>query len=700
MVIMRKFVNKFFVVIFALFIVPRVLCASGNGEMAIVEGVTPISIAQLKEWKDEPNTYLLDANTPEVRNQYGYIPGAIAINVENWTKKLPADKNARLLFYCLNRLCFASSEAALIAINLGYKNTFVMLDGIEKWILDGNEVERIPGTDSSIVKKVLASDKLTDKDIKDYHDNIHSGLVLSKVPSCRDCHGESVKPGVTNAIDKKSMNSKRKVNENCASCHDKEAKTFYTSVHSQQVNPGSNVPKCTDCHSIHLSKKYFYQGRDIINIRKMADEKCGECHEKEQEKYHESFHGKAMLLNSPTQIPSVASCYDCHGTHNIHKVSDPRSTLSKENRVETCKECHPKSNENFANFIAHADHSNKDKNPQLYWTYIFMTGLLISVFSFFGIHTFLWCLRLIKTKLQNPQAWKEAKEKRHHNEVKIQRFTWLHKIQHFFLAASFLGLSFSGLPQKFYTSSWAQSMIDMMGGSIMATKIHHISAVIMFIVFFSHIAEILYRAYQNREGAMTDGKFDFMKFLRKLFGPDSLMPRWQDFIDIKDHFKWFIGIGQRPQFDRFTYWEKFDYLAVFWGMFIIGFSGLVLWFPTFFTVVFPGWFINLCTILHSDEALLATGFIFAIHFFNTHFRADRFPMDMVIFSGNLTEEEMKQERIHWYNRLKDSGKLEKLKVKDSFSKWEWFAKLIGFILVGIGLIFLALILIALLSHLL
>ena len=29
--------------------------------------------------------------------------------------------------------------------------------------------------------------------------------------------------------------------------------------------------------------------------------------------------------------------------------------------------------------------------------------------------------------------------------------------------------------------------------------------------------------------------------------------------------KWFIGKGPRPQYGRWTYWEKFDYFAVFWG---------------------------------------------------------------------------------------------------------------------------------------
>ena len=97
--------------------------------------------------------------------------------------------------------------------------------------------------------------------------------------------------------------------------------------------------------------------------------------------------------------------------------------------------------------------------------------------------------------------------------------------------------------------------------------------------------------------------------------------------------KWFFGKGPRPQFDRWTYWEKFDYFAVFWGVFAIGLSGLIMWFPEFFSRFMPGWMINVALIVHSDEALLAAGFIFTVHFFNTHFRLEKFPMDTVIFSG-------------------------------------------------------------------
>jgi cytochrome b subunit of formate dehydrogenase len=122
--------------------------------------------------------------------------------------------------------------------------------------------------------------------------------------------------------------------------------------------------------------------------------------------------------------------------------------------------------------------------------------------------------------------------------------------------------------------------------------------------------------------------------------------------------KWYLHKGPQPNYGRWTYWEKFDYLAVFWGVAVIGMSGLILWFPEFFSHFLPGWAINVATIVHSDEALLAAGFIFTIHFFNTHFRPEKFPMDRVIFTGRMSVEDLKHEKPGEYEALVRSGKLE------------------------------------------
>lgn len=151
--------------------------------------------------------------------------------------------------------------------------------------------------------------------------------------------------------------------------------------------------------------------------------------------------------------------------------------------------------------------------------------------------------------------------------------------------------------------------------------------------------------------------------------------------------KWFFGKGPRPNYGRWTYWEKFDYMAVFWGVAIIGASGLMLWFPVLFTKFIPGWLINVATIIHSDEALLAVGFIFTVHFFNTHLRPEAFPMDTVIFTGVVPLEHYKSDRPEAYAELKRSGELRKRVVTKVIAKrYETMIRLAGYTFLTIGIV--------------
>jgi len=170
-----------------------------------------------------------------------------------------------------------------------------------------------------------------------------------------------------------------------------------------------------------------------------------------------------------------------------------------------------------------------------------------------------------------------------------------------------------------------------------------------------------------------------------IFGPDSTIFNLTDVKEFVGSVKWFLGKGPRPRYGRYTYWEKFDYFAVFWGMLIIGSTGLILWFPVFFTLVLPGWMVNVVTIIHSDEALLAVGFIFTVHFFNTHFRLDKLPMDMVIFTGRVSLEELKRDKPREYERLVEEGTLEQHMVKafDEDKEQRW--RILGFTALGVGL---------------
>lgn len=230
----------------------------------------------------------------------------------------------------------------------------------------------------------------------------------------------------------------------------------------------------------------------------------------------------------------------------------------------------------------------------------------------------------------------------------IQRFTRLNRILHVLMIISFLTLALTGMSLKFSYVGWAVILSKFFGGFESAGFLHRFAAVIMIGVFLTHLYDL---AKIKRK--------EFGSWIKFLSSDNSMVFNKKDLADFIGTLKWFLGKGERPDYGRWTYWEKFDYFAVFWGMIIIGSTGLTLWFPELFTRVFPGWFLNVTTIIHSDEALLATGFIFTVHFFNTHLRPEKFPMDIVIFSGSIPLEEFKLDRPDEYKKLVESGELEK-----------------------------------------
>ncbi|HOF29809.1 MAG TPA: cytochrome C, partial [Burkholderiaceae bacterium] len=145
------------------------------------------------------------------------------------------------------------------------------------------------------------------------------------------------------------------------------------------------------------------------------------------------------------------------------------------------------------------------------------------------------------------------------------------------------------------------------------------------------------------------------------------------------------------KFDRWTYWEKFDYWAPFWGVTIIGVSGLIMWLPNVFGAFLPGWIFNVAAIFHAEEAFLAVVFLFTVHFFNNHFRPDKFPLDVVMFTGTFSIEEFKHQHAVQYQRLVDSGELEKYLVDPPSAAKLTAAKILGFTLIVIGLTLLTLV---------
>ena len=259
-------------------------------------------------------------------------------------------------------------------------------------------------------------------------------------------------------------------------------------------------------------------------------------------------------------------------------------------------------------------------------------------------------------------------------EPQVLRFSRLNRILHVGMIVSFISLALTGLTLKFSYTGWAGAVSRFFGGFELAGYFHRAAATLMFGVFIAHLVDLV---RIKRKESLT--------FRQLIFGPGSLAGNRKDLDELIGNIKWFLGRGPRPKYGRWTYWEKFDYFAVFWGIFVIGFSGLMLWFPEFFTRFVPGWFLNVATIIHSDEALLATGFIFTVHFFNTHLRPEKFPMDLVVFTGRMPLEEFKRDKPAEYEALVEAGTLDQYIVEPypeivtrGIRAFAWTALALGF----------------------
>ena len=266
------------------------------------------------------------------------------------------------------------------------------------------------------------------------------------------------------------------------------------------------------------------------------------------------------------------------------------------------------------------------------------------------------------------------------DHVRIIRFTVIHRLFHLFIMVTFLIQAVTGLCRVLYTTSWGKTVANLFGGYESVTNIHSRVGVVMLLGFGVHIVYVLM-------------KVEWKAWRQSLFHPDSLVPRPQDAFNLGQQVRWFLGLGPPPDFDRWTYWEKFDYWAIFWGMPLLGVTGILLMYPLVTSYFMPGWVLNVTLLLHRAEALLAMLYIFIIHFTVGHFRHGMFPMNECMFAGSVELEEIRREKAQWIVRLEAEGKLAEAMVP---APAPWFRVayfIFGYLALSVGLYLLLIILI-------
>lgn len=214
----------------------------------------------------------------------------------------------------------------------------------------------------------------------------------------------------------------------------------------------------------------------------------------------------------------------------------------------------------------------------------------------------------------------------------VQRFNDHFRAQHLLLMISVLLLFLSALflvGLRFSGAAWAAALSGALGGADFWRVVHRIGGALLVFVSVYHLVYSLIH---------EEGRRDFR----------LLLPRTDDFRHLWDNLRWFLGASPKPPaFGRFTYFEKFDYWAVFWGCVIMIGTGLGMWFPELVVRVAPGLSPAVFDALkeaHAHEALLAFLAIVIWHLYNVHLRPGRFPLNWLWVHGRADLEELRRER--------------------------------------------------------
>lgn len=466
---------------------------------------------------------------------------------------------------------------------------------------------------------------------KAYERSVHGravekrGIVVAAV--CNDCHGTHLLLPPTDA---RSQINRFNIPKTCSNCHYGTFELYRDSVHGAALRHGvSDVPVCTDCHGEHeiLAPE---EPRSLVYTGEIAKTTCPRCHSAERiirkyglpsnavQTYKDSYHGLADQLG----ITTVANCASCHGVHDIRPQKDPLSSINPANLPRTCGKCHPGSGAAFAIGPIHMV-PTEEQNPIIFYVRKFYIILIILVVGSMALHNLADYLKKVA------QTYGQERSK-----PSYERFTINEVVQHWIIIASFAALVVTGFALKFPNAFWVRpfhqypTLIGLRG------DVHRGAAVVMMGLCLYHF---LYLLLTERGRSLARAMFPDPKDMADFFGIAL----------------YYLGLrNKKPEFDRFSYIEKAEYLALIWGSIVMIVTGLILWFEEQALLYLPKWAFNVAELVHYYEAWLALLAIVVWHLYWVWFNPEVSPMNFSWLSGKLSEEKMKHEHPGELRRAK------------------------------------------------
>lgn len=430
--------------------------------------------------------------------------------------------------------------------------------------------------------------------------------------SCSDCHGSH---DILPAADPTSKVARRNVPATCAQCHDEIAAVFAESVHGLAAAAGiQESPVCTDCHGEHKILGPADKGSPVFasNVPLMT---CGRCHGdlRVTDKFglkadavtafQDSFHGLASRSGSL----SVANCASCHGVHDILPSTDPKSHIHADNLAATCGSCHPGAGKTFAIGAVHVlPRDRESAHPAVYWVRVSYLWLIWLTIGGMVVHNLLDLRRKAMSPLPRPVV--PVRERRLRLSVPF-------RVAHAMLFVSFGVLVWSGFALEYSDAFWAAPLVAFEESFGLRGWLHRSAAIVMLAAFAFHAVHL---AVDRRARACIRG----------------MIPGFHDLHELREKLRWYLG--KRPDMPRspaLGYAEKAEYLALVWGTVVMALTGFVLWFESWSLAYLPTWAIDVASIVHFYEAVLATLAIVVWHFYFVMFDPLVYPMDTAWLTG-------------------------------------------------------------------
>ena len=471
-----------------------------------------------------------------------------------------------------------------------------------------------------------------------------------KEQTCRDCHQgfqfnphDPVEEASSDDIDamKKRGVKNPVAMAACMDCHDAPSDVPGVFPHGKK-NDGkrAGLPYCLDCHG-DPHEIALMKSQTPMERRLAMNKRCVNCHGDPKRMapfrksvdivtaYEHTMHAIQLDLGSPT----APGCADCH---RAHPPKDAKQTAAL--AAGPCIKCHIGADPDFRGLANHKPTTRADR-PVSYFTIKFFAWLTFLTILGLSLHVLLDALNVLRRARKGPHAPKDGlqlgqldpkllasvSEGRIEATGTIVRFDVHQRIAHGLMALSFTSLALTGWPLSRHGVGASHFLVGLFGGLRSVGLIHRGAAVGLVAACVYHLT---YLGVQLARGRLRL----------------TMLPTRKDLRDVVANLAWLIGLrSTKPAYARFSYFEKFDYWAVFWGCVIMIGSGLVRWFPTQVMRYAPTWLYEVASIAHTDEALLAGLAIFLWHFYNVHLRPAVFPMSWVFLTGRMSYDEHAEE---------------------------------------------------------